>query len=80
MRDGNPLRARAEAHIAAMARRTPADHERLAEILAGRCWPAGGADRTDPAARGWVRRWGRTSVHAVVLECTCAHGSCAVCN
>jgi hypothetical protein len=80
MRDGNPLRARAEAHIAAMGRRTAADHDRLAEILTGRCWPGGAADRTEPAAHGWVRRWARSSAHAVVLDCACAHGRCAVCN
>jgi hypothetical protein len=78
MRDRH--RFRAEAHIAAMARRSAADHERLAEILAGQCWPGGEADRNEPAARGWVRRWGRASAHRVILECTCAHGRCAVCN
>jgi hypothetical protein len=80
MRDGNPLRARAEAHIAAMSRRTPADHDRLANFLTARCWPDGVADRTDPAATGWVRRWGLASRHAVTLRCTCPRGRCPVCN
>jgi hypothetical protein len=80
MRDGHPLRARARAHIAAMERRTSADHDRLAEILAARAWPGGGEDRTEPAAHAWVRRWGRACAHTVALECTCAQGHCAVCN
>jgi hypothetical protein len=78
--EDQPFRARAEAHIAAFARRTAADHDRLAEILRSRCWPGGPGDRTEPAARAWVRRWGPACRHAVALECTCAHGRCAVCN
>jgi hypothetical protein len=51
--DDPPLRARAEAHIAAMARRTAADHDRLASHLRGWCRPGGATDRTEPVARGW---------------------------
>jgi hypothetical protein len=80
MKDGSPLQARAEAHIAAMSRRTRADHDRLAEILQARCWPDGGDDRIEPGARGWVRRWGRASAHSAAVECTCARGHCALCN
>jgi hypothetical protein len=74
------LRACAEAHIAAMARRTSADHDRLADILRGWCWPGGPEDRTEPVARGWVRQWGRACAHTVAVECTCAQGRCAACN
>ena len=74
------LRACAEAHIAAMERRTSADHERLADILRAWCWPGGPEDRTEPVARGWVRRWGRACAHTVSVECTCAQGRCAACN
>jgi hypothetical protein len=79
MRD-HRLRARAEAHIAAMARRTADDRDRLAEILRAGCRPGGRADRTEPAGRGWVREWGRACAHTVALECTCAQGRCALCS
>jgi len=75
-----PLRARAEAHIAAMGRRTSDDHDRLADILCVRCWPGGGEDRSEPAARAWVRQWGGACCHTVALRCTCAQGRCAICN
>jgi hypothetical protein len=32
--------------------------ERLAANAAVRCWPGGGADRTDRVAAEWLRRWG----------------------
>jgi hypothetical protein len=74
------LRACAEAHIAAIGRRTSDDHDRLAGILRGWCWPGGAADRTESVGRDWVRRWGHGCRHTVAVECTCAQGSCAVCN
>ena len=80
MRDAHPLRARAEAHIGAMGRRTSADHERLAGILRMSCWPDVGDDRLEPAGIAWVRRWGRAVGHTVAHECTCRQGNCAVCN
>jgi hypothetical protein len=78
--DDPPLRARAEAHIAARACRTAADHDRLASHLRGWCRPGGATDRTEPVARGWVPRWGPARLDAVVLECTCAQGRCPLCN
>jgi hypothetical protein len=80
MGDDQPLRGRAEAHIAAHGRRTRADHDRLVKTLGGRCWPGGPADRTEPAARGWVRRWRPRPIGAIAIECTCAQGRCALCN
>jgi hypothetical protein len=80
MRDGHPLRVRAEAHISAMSRRTSADHDQLAQILQVGSWPGGTADRTGPAGRDWARRWARACPHTAVPECTCAEGRCAVCN
>jgi hypothetical protein len=79
MREGR-LRACANAHIAAMGRRTSEDHDLLAEVLSGRCWPGGPSDRMDPAGRARVRQWGRAYAYTVALECTCAQGPCAVCN
>jgi hypothetical protein len=78
--EDQPFRARAEAHVAAFAQRTAADHDRLARALRSWCWPGGGEDRTEPVARGWVRRWGPACRHTVALECTCPRGGCAVCN
>jgi hypothetical protein len=80
MRDGHPLRARVEAHIAAMKRRSDEDHDRLVGILEAGCWPGGPEDRTVPAAHGWVRRWASACPHTVTVTCTCAQGRCAVCN
>jgi hypothetical protein len=76
----DPLRAAAEAHIAAVGRRTAADHDRLATVLRSWCWPGGLEDQTGPVARGWVRRWGPTCLGAIEVECTCAEGRCTLCN
>jgi len=38
------------------------------------------ADRTDPVALEWVRRWGPSRLLETPLECSCAEGRCAVCN
>ena len=75
-----PFRARAEAHVTAFARRTAADHARLAGALRDRCWPGGAGDRTEPIAREWVRAWGPACRHTVALECMCAQGRCLLCN
>jgi hypothetical protein len=76
----DPLRAAAEAQIAAAGRRTSADRDRLAKMLRTWCWPGGPEDRTEPAARAWVRRWGPSRLGAIDLECTCAEGRCTLCN
>jgi hypothetical protein len=73
-----PDRARVVALIAA-ARAEP-QASRLAATLGDRCWPGGGADRTEPAARAWVRRWRPERFAAVLVGCTCPEGRCAVCN
>jgi hypothetical protein len=78
--DREPLRARAAALIAADRRRTRADRDRLAAALRQRCWPGGATDRTEPVARGWVRRWGPHRLGPPALECTCARGVCDFCN
>jgi hypothetical protein len=44
-------------------------------------WPGGPADRRDPVASEWVRRWGPGTLDASHLgDCSCAAGRCAVCN
>jgi hypothetical protein len=80
MKENHPLRARAEAHIAAAGRRTSEDHERLAGILRGWCWPGGTEDTTEAVARRLVRSRGPARLSRVELECTCAQGRCTVCN
>ena len=72
-------RASVIAHIDAISRQGVDDAERIAATMLRHCWP-GGADRTEPGAREWVRRW-RPSRGAVVAHaCTCSQGACPVCN
>jgi len=70
----------AAAHIAASARRTPADNAQLADHLRSWCWPGGHADHTEPPGRAWVRRWGPACLESIEIECTCAEGRCTLCN
>jgi hypothetical protein len=72
-----PDRARVAALIAAAGE---PQARRLAATLAHHCWPGGGADRTTPAARTWVRRWRPERLAAALVSCTCRDGRCAVCN
>jgi hypothetical protein len=67
--------------IAGAARRSEAELAQLTRQLAGRSGPAGG-DRTVPAAREWVRRWGpgRAPVEHLLPTCACVEGSCRICN
>ena len=80
MKENHPLRARAEAHIAAAGRRTSEDHDRLERILRGWCWPGGTDDRTDAVARGLVRSRGPSCLTRLELGCTCVQGRCNLCN
>lgn len=66
-------------HITACATRSDAETAGLAARFAGACWP-GGADRTQPGALGWVRRWRPGRLEAVLPACSCAGGRCVVCN
>lgn len=60
-------------------RLTHAETSRLAAELHDRCWP-GGADRTEPAALEWLRRWGPRGAQPLPLACSCSAGRCDVCN
>lgn len=77
----DPRRAAVPDHIAAIAARTEGDARRLAQTLAGGCWPRGG-DRSEPVAARWLRQWGpRHGAGASALPaCACRVGACAVCN
>jgi hypothetical protein len=48
--------------------------------IVARCWPGGSADRVEPVAVSWVRRWGPGRQIAILPVCTCAAGRCAACN
>jgi hypothetical protein len=67
-------------HIEAAANRPPGDTRRLTDGIVGGCWPGGGADRTEPAARRWLRRWRPETAVARLPVCSCTSGHCLVCN
>src|SRR4051794_41971876 len=77
----DPRRTDIAAHIAAVAQRSASETDRLVGALVRRTWPGESADRRDPAAVGWLRRWrpARTG-GALPPTCGCHPGACAVCN
>jgi hypothetical protein len=75
-----PHRARVHHLIGTAERHTTDGRAGLADALQRWCWPGGGDDRTEPVARGWVRRWGPNLVGEVAVDCSCAQGCCQVCN
>jgi hypothetical protein len=59
---------------------TPApDSQATLRRLAAACWP-GGADRTVPPARVWLRGWGPIRMTPSAPECVCRAGRCPTCN
>jgi hypothetical protein len=56
-----------------------ADGKRMVRRLVERCWP-GGADRTIPPARVWLRGWGATRMSMPTHDCVCHRGRCPLCN
>ena len=69
-----------EAHITSVAARTEGETDGLVSATVRECWPGGSADRSEPWALEWVRRWGPSRSVARVLKCSCAQGRCALCN
>jgi hypothetical protein len=67
-------------HIESIARRGDRDEQRLTTALLHRAWPGGSADRSEPVALEWLRRWGPARMVDGALTCSCATGRCAVCN
>jgi hypothetical protein len=55
---------------------------RMIARVYGAVWPGGPADRSQPAALEWVRRWRpRHPVgHGSIPACGCPSGRCLVCN
>lgn len=74
-----PDRTLVESLLTALAARTPAETLALGARLRESCWP-GGEDRTEPAAREWVRRWGPGGLPPLRLTCACPVGRCTACN
>jgi hypothetical protein len=68
------------AHIASISTRTRQDAEQLTDTLRGSSWPGGGADRSEPGALAWLRRWRPGGPAPVPAVCGCASGRCLVCN
>lgn len=67
-------------HIARLAASgDPAGLSLTARVASG-CWPGGSADRTQPIARHWLRRWRPVRAATALPVCSCATGRCAVCN
>lgn len=73
-----------DAHVAALieslASRTAFETDRLVKVLRHRSWPGGMADRTEPPALEWVRRWGPARLTSATVDCSCEQGRCSVCN
>jgi hypothetical protein len=67
-------------HIQSLAARKQGESTQLALRIGRYCWPGGPADRTEPGARDWVRRWGPRGIVPTRARCSCADGRCAVCN
>lgn len=68
------------AHVEAIATRTSFDTDRLARVIFRRSWPSGSADRSEPTAAEWVRRWGPRRAGPLLPGCECAAGRCTLCN
>ncbi len=79
-RDEKPANAFIAALVESLSSRTVSEADCLASALMRRHWPGGGSDRTHPTAREWVRRWGPKRPAYALPGCTCAEGSCGVCN
>jgi uncharacterized protein YgbK (DUF1537 family) len=78
--DGEVDPAFVAAQVSAIAARSRRESDVLMLDLSRRTWPGGTADRTEPAALEWVRRWGPGRLTASPLDCSCEQGRCAVCN
>jgi hypothetical protein len=67
-------------HISALPGRSETETGHLVARMQRICWPGGSADRTEPAAVAWVRRWRPAGFGAQVPVCSCTQGRCFVCN
>jgi hypothetical protein len=67
-------------HIDAVAPGSGPTARRLAALFVEACWPGGPADRTNRAAREWLRQWDPDAAAAEVPSCSCSTGRCVLCN
>jgi hypothetical protein len=76
-----PRPALVAALVEAIDARAGHETDRFARALLSGAWPGGHADRSDPMATEWVRRWGPARMRRSYMDdCSCVHGRCAVCN
>jgi hypothetical protein len=66
--------------VTAISGRSAHDTQRLSAMLERCAWPGGHADRVQPSALEWVRRWGPGRLTSDPVDCSCAYGRCLVCN
>jgi hypothetical protein len=67
-------------HIQAAIVCEASEARRLTYRMLSACWPGGSADRTEPAALGWIRHWRPDTLGASLPACSCASGRCLLCN
>jgi hypothetical protein len=67
-------------HIDSAAPLGRADARRLMSLMIGACWPGGPADRTEPVALDWLRRWNPEQIELELPACSCGTGHCVLCN
>lgn len=60
--------------------RNDRDRRAVAARVSRSCWPGGLADRSEPAALDWLRRWWPERIGVSIPPCTCQNGHCPVCN
>ena len=79
--EDQPRSALVAALVETIDRRTSAQTTFVTRTLMDAGWPGGHADRLDPAAVEWVRRWAPARVQERFIDdCSCSGGRCAVCN
>jgi hypothetical protein len=79
--DDQPRPALVAALVEAIDARADHQTDWIIRSLARGAWPGGTADRNDPTAAQWVRRWGPARMRQSYLgDCSCIQGRCAVCN
>ena len=64
-------------HIRAAA---TSERRGLTTRMVAACWPGGQGDRSEPAARAWLRLWHPARIEAPLPVCVCAEGRCGLCN
>jgi hypothetical protein len=79
--DDQPRSALVAALVESIDARAGHDTDWIGRALVQSAWPAGIADRSDPMAAQWVRRWGPARMQRSYLDaCSCVDGRCSVCN